>query len=393
LISTGRRALLRGSEGRRRGEGKKGRAPVDPPRKHRVAVAQDYLCAYAGGERVALTIAQIFDAPLYTSLYDPTRTFATDGTKVHASWLSSIGLLRADHRRALPLLAPVFSAMSVDADVTICTTAGWAHGVRATGTKVAYWESPAKWLHRTQDYQAAGTRSGRAAMAVLRRPLLWWDARAVRSVDVHIANSSFTRDLLRSIYGIEATVVLCPHSFTAEGIQDAVPSVGVAGYLLCVCRLLPYKNVDAVVAAMRDLPSERLFVVGVGPESDRLKGMAPPNVFFLGSVTDPELRWLYANCAAVVTASREDFGLTPLEAAGFGRPAIVLRWGGFLDTVAPGLTGVFFDSVDPEAVAAAIRRALDTKWESAAIRAHAELFSVDRFAERLRTALVGRLSS
>jgi hypothetical protein len=132
--------------------------------------------------------------------------------------------------------------MGVDADVTIYTTAGWAHGVRATGTKAAYWESPAKWLDRTQDYQAAGTRNGRAAMAVLRRPLLWWDARAVRSVDVHIANSSFTRDLLRSIYGIEATVILCPHGFTAEGSQDAMPSVGVAGYLLCVCRLLPVQE-------------------------------------------------------------------------------------------------------------------------------------------------------
>jgi glycosyltransferase involved in cell wall biosynthesis len=360
---------------------------VDRPRKHRIAVAQDYLCAYAGGERVALTIAQIFDAPLYTSLYDPTRTFATDDTKVHASWLSRIGLLRADHRRALPLLAPVFSAMSVDADVTICTTAGWAHGVRATGTKVAYWESPAKWLHRTQDYQAAGTRSGRAAMAVLRRPLLWWDARAVRSIDLHIANSSFTRDLLRRIYGIEAIVISCPQSFTVSGATDEVPAAGEPGYLLCVCRLLPYKNVEAVVAAMRELTTDVLCVVGVGPTRVRLEAMALPNVRFLGEVSEAQLRWLYANCAAVVSASREDFGLTPLEAAAFGRPAIVVRWGGFLDTVAPGRTGVFFDTPDAAAIAVAVREAREIAWDTAAIRDHSKLFSVDRFAERMRVAL------
>lgn len=393
MISRGKRALLRGRGGRRQQDTNRGRAQVARKRKHRVAVAQDYLCAFAGGERVALTIAQIFDAPLYTSLYDPAQTFATDGTDVHASWLSSIGVLRADHRRALPLLAPVFSAMRVDADVTICTTAGWSHGVRTTGTKVAYWESPAKWLHRAQDYRAAGTLSGRLAMAVLRRPLLWWDARAVRSVDVHIANSSFTRDLLRRIYGVDATVISCPHSFIAAGAQEEVPSAGEAGYLLCVCRLLPYKNVDAVVDAMRELPSECLCVVGVGPEWERLEAMAPPNVRFLGAVREAQLRWLYANCAMVVTASREDFGLTPLEAAGFGRPAVVLRWGGFLDTVASGKTGIFFDTVDPAVLASAIRQARETAWDPATIIAHAELFSVERFEERLRTALAAPLSA
>ncbi len=42
------------------------------------------------------------------------------------------------------------------------------------------------------------------------------------------------------------------------------------GFFLCVARLLPYKNVDAVVAAFRELPQERLVVVGTGPEGERL---------------------------------------------------------------------------------------------------------------------------
>ena len=46
-----------------------------------------------------------------------------------------------------------------------------------------------------------------------------------------------------------------------------------------------------------------------------------------------------------VAASHEDFGLTPLEAASFGKPAAVLRWGGFLDTVVEGVSGIFFETM------------------------------------------------
>ncbi len=44
-----------------------------------------------------------------------------------------------------------------------------------------------------------------------------------------------------------------------------------------------------------------------------------------------------------MAASYEDFGLTPVEAMMFGKPSVVLRYGGFLETVIDGETGVFFD--------------------------------------------------
>ena len=61
----------------------------------------------------------------------------------------------------------------------------------------------------------------------------------------------------------------------------------------------------------------------------------------VGRVSYAQLRRLYQNCRALVTASYEDFGLTPFEANAFGRPAVVLRAGGFLDTFVEGVTGVF----------------------------------------------------
>ena len=91
----------------------------------------------------------------------------------------------------------------------------------------------------------------------------------------------------------------------------------------------------------------------------------------LGRVADEELRWLYGACLGLVAASYEDFGLTPIEAAAFGRPTAALRWGGFLDTIVEGTTGVFFDEPTPDAIAAAVDELAATSWSAGALTDHA----------------------
>ena len=113
--------------------------------------------------------------------------------------------------------------------------------------------------------------------------------------------------------------------------------------------------------------------------------MAPSNVLLLGSVSDSQLRWLYANSAGLVAASFEDYGLTPLEAAAFGKPTAALRWGGYLDTVREGETGVFFDRPEPACIRRAVTRTGPRSVpRSANLCAHASAFSEERFIDRLR---------
>src|SRR5206468_2583392 len=94
-------------------------------------------------------------------------------------------------------------------------------------------------------------------------------------------------------YGVEAEVLPPPHG-VEPGARCAIPGLE-PGFHLLVSRLLPYKNVDAVLAAFARTPRERLVVVGTGPERAPLEAAAPANVSFLGTVTDDELRWLYEN--------------------------------------------------------------------------------------------------
>lgn len=347
----------------------------------------DYLTQRGGAERVVLALRRAFPgAALHTALFEPATTYAEfAAADVRTSPLDRVAAFRRDHRLALPLLAPAFSAMRVDADVAVCSSSGWAHGVRATGRKVVYCHNPARWLYQRADYVRESPAAVRAGLAALTPALRRWDRRAAAGCHRYLCNSTAVRDRVRRVYGIDATVVPPPPAVDPSGPTRPVAGVE-PGFFLCISRLLPYKNVDAVVRAAADVPGARLVVVGAGPdrERERLRALAGAAVTFLPTVADDELRWLYASCAALVAASYEDFGLTPVEAGCFGRPVAALRYGGFLDTVVDGTTGVFFDRPDPAAVAAAMREVTAREWDAGAITAHVDRFSEARFVERVR---------
>ena len=349
-----------------------------------VALVHDYLTQRGGAERVVLTLADGFpDAVIHTSLYDPGATFpGFRDHEVRTLPLDRVALLRDHHRLALPLLAPAFSRLHVDADVTICSSSGWAHGAHVTGAKVVYCHNPARWLYQRDQYLAGSSRVAGAGMALLAPALRRWDRSAAATADRYLVNSRAVRARVADVYGIDADVVPPPVDIDVLGPRRA-PEGLEPGFVLCVSRLLAYKNVGAVVAAFERLPDLRLVVVGTGPLAEELAAAAPANVTVLGRVEDDELRWLYGACLGLVAASYEDFGLTPVEAAAFGRPTAALRWGGFLDTISEGTTGCFFDEPTPDAIARSVRALADGPWDEDALRAHAASYSSARFLARV----------
>ncbi len=349
-----------------------------------VALVHDYLTQRGGAERMMLTIANAYpDAVIHTSLYDPDATFP--GFSLHdvrTLPIDRITPLRHHHRLALPLLAPSFSRLHVDAEVTICQSTGWAHGAHVNGAKIVYCNNPARWLYQTDQYLAGSSMLTRAGLALLAPPLRRWDARSAASADRYLANSRAVQDRIARVYGIDADVVPPPVDVDI-GAPRLAPGGVEPGFLLCVSRLLPYKNVGAVVEAMTLVPDQRLVVVGTGPLADELTGSAPSNVTLLGRIDDAVLRWLYASSIGLIAASYEDFGLTPVEAAAFGVPTAALRWGGFLDTILEGETGCFFDEPTPRSIAVAVSELVGGQWPQDHLVAHAATYRPEHFLTRL----------
>lgn len=348
-----------------------------------VAIVHDYLTQRGGAERVVLSLSRAFpDSSIHTSVYDAASTFPEFTEKsIVASPLNRFGALRRSHRLGLPFYAATFDRMVVDADLTICSSSGWAHGARVTGHKIVYCHAPARWLYQPVAY--LGGRKRARAMAPFLPKLLRWDARAARTADHYLANSHAVRARIMLAYGIDAEVVAPPHAIDPAGHQEPIEGIDDAGFFVCISRLLPYKNVAAVVAAFAELPHQ-LVVVGEGPLARSLQTSATDNVRFVPTVSDAHLRWLYQRARAVVAASYEDYGLTPVEGAAFGTPSVVLRWGGFLDTVIDGETGVFFEQPEPALIAAAVRRVAAEPPPRETLIRHSEQFSEQVFVARMR---------
>jgi len=317
-------------------------------------------------------------------LYNPSQTFpAFQNADVRVMHLNRIGAFRRNHRAALPFLARSFSKLKIDADLIVCSSSGWAHGASCTGRKIVYCHTPARWLYQASRYLGDGHRISAAALTVLAPRLRKWDRSAAKTADLYIANSSVVRERIQQTYGIEAQLLPPPHTINADGPRDPAPGL-TPPFLLCVTRLLPYKNVACLIEAFAKLP-HHLVIVGTGPEAARLRSMAPGNVHFLGNIPDEQLRWLYANCEGLLAPGHEDLGLAPLEAAAFGKPVAALRWGGFLDTVNEGVTGVFFDRPEPDLVMKAIAQLRADPFDAEAIRRHAEQFNESAFMTQLRS--------
>lgn len=357
-----------------------------------VALAHDYLTQLGGAERVVLALHRAFpDAPLHTTVHEPGTTYAElDELEVHTTVLQHLGPLRRNPRLALPLLAPVVSWHHVDADVTICQSTGWAHGMPVSGAKVVYAHNTPRWLYQRDEYLANLPRWYGWGLRPLHGPLVRWDHRAAASADVVLAGSTVARDRIREHWGRDAEILYPPPGLSPDGPRRALDlPVIEPGYLLTVARLLPYKRVDVVIAAVAERPDTRLVVVGDGPDRARLEALAASpgvshRVRFLRDVADDQLRWLYANAAALVTAAQEDFGLTPLEAMGFGTPVVAIDAGGFRETVVHGETGLRFAAATPASLGRSLDEALATDWPRAQLVARSEQFSEAAFAARLR---------
>jgi glycosyltransferase involved in cell wall biosynthesis len=159
--------------------------------------------------------------------------------------------------------------------------------------------------------------------------------------------------------------------------------------------MVPYKRIDLIVDAFAAMPHRRLVVVGDGPEFERIKARATPNVEMTGHLPRPALIDLMQRARAFVFAAREDFGIVAVEAQACGTPVIAFGSGGVCESVigegdgAP--TGVFF----PDQSAASIINAIDRfdlahqMIEPSFCRRNAERFSPARFRQEFRDCVRG----
>jgi glycosyltransferase involved in cell wall biosynthesis len=220
--------------------------------------------------------------------------------------------------------------------------------------------------------------------------------RLLARMDALIAHTQAGAERLR---GVGPPVHVIPHGafehLAHQPREEPLPPelASVEGpVVLCFGVVRPYKGVDVLVEAMRQVEGAELWVVGrpLGESIERLRRLAPPNrVRFVDRyVADPELPAYFRRADLLVLPHRRvDMSGVLFAGLAFGKPMVLSDVGGFGELVGETGAGRLVPPGEPEPLAAAISELLADRDEREALAGRAAAaaagpYSWDRIAER-----------
>ena len=370
--------------------------PIESLNGLKVALVHDWLISPGGAERVLKEFVTLFpEAPIFTALYDKkTMGSMFAEARVIASYMQRIPFARKHYRKMLALMPRAFEEFDLsDFDLVLSSSSCCAKGIisSASALHISYVHTPMRYAWESYpDYIREVGFLTRLAMRIQMTRIRQWDALSGIRVDKYLANSREVAARIAKTYRRDAVVL---HPPVRTDFYSLGPNPDrYEDYYLIVSRLVAYKRVDLAINACNRL-GRKLIIIGSGPQEEKLKKLAGSRIYFLGQVSDNEIREHYRSCRALLFPTFEDFGITPVEAQACGKPIVALGRGGALDTVIPGLTGVFFDEQTENSLIDGIRELEDHHWDSTKIRVHAEKYDRKIFLSKLQSFVLEALNA
>ncbi|MHA6316577.1 glycosyltransferase [Altererythrobacter sp. CAU 1778] len=365
------------------------RAPT-PFSAPRVAIVHYWMLSMRGGERVVERMLDLYPgADLFCHVMDDSRVSKKiSAAKVTRSFISRLPFHKRLYQYYLPLMPMALEELDLGGyDLVISSESGPAKGVITPpgSTHVCYCHSPMRYLwDQYGPYKREANALARLAMPLMYHRLRQWDVTSSALVDNFAANSRFVQQRIRKFWRREAEVIHPPVEVDLFRPADAVED-----YYLWVGQMVPYKRPDLAVDAFNanGLP---LVMVGTGSMAKALKARAGPNIRFVERMDFDRLRQTFARAKAFLMTAEEDFGITPVESMATGRPVIGYGKGGLRDSVVEGVTGLFFDRQETDALQDAVERfeKFAKHYDPRESIARARLFAPEEF-DRKMLAFVG----
>lgn len=360
----------------------------------KIAIVCDWLVTYAGAEKVLEQMLNVFpEADLFAVvdfLPEGQRDFIKN-KKVTTTFIQNLPRARKKYRNYLPFMPIAIEQLDLSGyDVVISSSHCVAKGV-LTGPDqihISYVHSPVRyaWDLQHQYLREAGLTHGlKSKIArLIMHYMRIWDTRTSNGVDYFIANSHFIARRIWKCYRREAEVIYPPVDVDKFTFCDKKED-----FYLTASRMVPYKKMDLIVEAFSKMPDKQLIVIGQGPDFNKIKKLAGPNVKLMGYQPDSVLQDYMQRAKAFIFAAEEDFGITPVEAQACGTPVIAYGKGGSLETVRgygemEKPTGIFFSNPKVQDLVDAVSSFEEISQDITAkdCRENAEKFAISVFRKR-----------
>lgn len=338
----------------------------------KIAIFVDYIGMIGGGERVALELAHELKADVITT--------DVNVESIHRLGYTDDNVISLGNTIKCPPLKQISaSLMFADCNFTnrydfFIFTGNWTHyAARKHKPNLWYCYSPVRAFYDLKDVIISRQPNWlvKQIAIIWIKTHRWFDQRSVKNLDHIVSISLNVQRRVQEYYGRQSSMIYPPVDtgrFKFEEYGD---------FWLSVNRVYPEKRIELQFDVFRELPEEKLVVVGGYAEGDRaskyytelIKKM-PQNVEIRNEVSEEEIIQLYAHCKGLLcTAVDEDLGLVPLEAMASGKPVVAVNEGGFKETVVHGETGLLVAANRDELVRAVKEIAKDPdKYKDACIK-------------------------
>lgn len=353
----------------------------------KIAFVHDFLLYWGGAERVLFGLHTLFpEAPIYTIMSDKAfvKKFFPQATINPSFSKPSI----ISHRAFLPFLPTAIESLNLDEYAVVISSGVFSKGIitKPKTVHIHYCHTPPRFLWEEEKKYIRDTVP--FGFKILTRFtshwLRIWDRQAGEyRVDKMIANSKWTAERIKKIYGRKARVI---YPFIDQRLTMNDQRLTMNDYFLIVSRLQRYKNIELPIKVFNRL-NLPLYIVGEGPDRKRLEKIAKKNIVFLGFKKEAHLPLLYRHARALILPSVEDFGLTAAEAMAQGTPVLAYKRGGAIETIKEGKTGEFFDELTRQSFWQGLQKFLtnENQYKKTHIITHAQKFSYNIFKEKILT--------
>ncbi len=322
----------------------------------KIAIFHDYIGAIGGGEKLVLTLARGLNADVITT--------DVDEDSVKKMGFEDVKIISLGGTVKLPPLKQIsasfkFALCNFSKQYEFFIFSGnWAHfAARKHKPNLWYCLTPTRAFYDLYDTfterQSFITRQLFKLWVAVHEPI---SRKFVSDVEYVVTISRNVQKRIKKYHNRDSVVVY--------------PAIDISNYKLkkygdfwlSTNRLYPEKRVELQINAFRQMPDEKLIIVGGFAKGDHASKYAsqiinslPFNVQLLGSVSEDDLIELYATCRGhITTALDEDFGMTPIEAMASGKPTIAVKEGGYLETIVDGSTGMLIEP-DEKAIINAVK--------------------------------------
>ncbi len=189
------------------------------------------------------------------------------------------------------------------------------------------------------------------------------DISTAHSYGTIIANSNYSNNVVRKLYRLKGEVDIVYPGVEKYNLKERYNPV-YSDFILAVGSFIPMKNYFNLLEAYKHFIKKtgldiKLLIIGDGPLKSQImnsiNGSQLKNVVIRSKISEEELINYYKTCRFVAhVAINEPFGLIPIEAGIYEKPAVVSNMGGLRETVVDKASGFRVDPYSYKSIASSM---------------------------------------